>query len=282
MKLTLVCLLIAAFVGASLAEGETEKPQLTLKERFNKLVDDLKHIGKTALANAAQQALAAGKATLIELLLKLEMEHITSGIGKRSLKDDLLAEGAEALKKIEHAISENAAKATHAYENAMDKLKAVIARIHESDMYNNAEEKVHEIKAEINKVLKEHNIVLREVADDLTRKGKVGQKIADFFKPHIEKVKGHINNIGDLAKEHATNVHEAAKAHINDLAGKMLEHGKTLVGHGQKAVDQLKEAVTDILNETFKNMAGTIKDAIETGKDSINTITDHVNNAAQA
>ncbi|XP_074659460.1 uncharacterized protein LOC141912142 [Tubulanus polymorphus] len=285
----LVFLTIAAVVGSSLAQPEKADDTKPLKQRFNELIDQLKQIGKDTLASAAQQALAAGKATLIDLLLKLEMEHIAGGLGKRSLKEDVLANAADLFNKVSDAIKSNAAKAIVAYEQAMDKLKATVEKMHESDFVNGLGDKVNEIKAEIENIMKEHNIVMRSVEDDMesdisraAKKAKLGKKIADFFKPHIDTVKGHLQTIGDLAKTHATNIHSAAKVHINDLADKMMEHGKTLVGHGKTAVDQLKEAVTDILNETFKNMAGTIKDAIDTGKDSINTITDHVAGAVEA
>jgi len=283
MKLTLVFLVVAAVLGASAAEEETSPPEkLNLKQHFNDLIEELKQIGKSALANAAQQALAAGKATLMELLVKLEMEHVMNEIGKRSLKDDVFAKAAETMKRLETLVNENTEKATAGYEKAMDRLKEIVAKIHESDVYKNAESKLREIKLQIDDAIRTHSLGIRDVENSFSANGKVGEKIADFFKPHIEKVKGHINKLGDLAKEHATNVHEAAKAHLDDLAGKMVEHGKTLIGHGQTAVDQLKEAVTDILNETFKNMAGTIKDAINTGKDSIDTIHGHITESIQA
>jgi len=175
----------------------------------------------------------------------------------------------------------------------------VVEKIHSSEFYGDLENKVKEIKQNIDAILKEHKIQMRSIEDDIVNeinnaatkraKGELGKKIAEFFKPHIAKIQQHIQNLGDAAKDHATNIHETLKGHVNTLVEKlqphvekMKEHGNTLIGHGNNAVDALKSAVTDILNETFKNMAGTIKDAINTGKDAVTTVTDHVSGAIQA
>merc|ERR1711979_111734 len=107
----------------------------------------------------------------------------------------------------------------------------------------------------------------------------LGQKITDFFKPHIDKINNLVQQIGSASKDHATNLWQNLQDSASDLNDKLTEHGQTLVGHGKDAVNALKDSVTDILNSTFQNMVGTLKDAIDTGKDAINVVGEHVNGA---
>jgi len=113
-------------------------------------------------------------------------------------------------------------------------------------------------------------------------------QFTDFFKPHIEKLKQHVDNIGKTASSHAGNIHTTLKGHITELQGKlqghvdeMKGHGQKMVGHGKNAVTALKNAVTQILGQTFIDMAGTTMDALGTISSAVGVIAEHVAGATQ-
>lgn len=280
MKLLLVFTLCAMLAAPSL--GFTD----ALKEQFNQLLNKLKEIGMGALATAAQQALDAGKESLSQLLEQLQN---VNPLGKRFLP--ATDKVAEIYGKIKDAIETNVDHAKQLYGEAIDKLKDIIANAKEIDVVD----KVKEWKDKISSLIAGHKRATRMIEARLVHqvasafpvyRRDVGQSIADFFKPHIDKINEVLGNVGDAAKDHANNLWNTIKDHANTLGDKLQghvdklkEHGNTLIGHGTDAVNALKESVTDILNQTFQNMVGTIKDSIDTGKDAINTVGEHVNGA---
>ncbi|XP_074653550.1 uncharacterized protein LOC141907711 [Tubulanus polymorphus] len=142
---------------------------------------------------------------------------------------------------------------------------------------------INELQTELLKQMP--SLVSKRDAEEFRRAA--GNKFKDFFNPHIQKIKEHIDNLGKLTNNHAGNVKAAVKDHLNQLQTKlqvhvdqMKQHGQTIVGHGKNAVDALKGAVTDILLDTFVKMSGTTIDAIGTIKDAIVVVTDHVIDAA--
>jgi len=287
MKLLLVFTLCALLASPSL--GITD----VLKEHFMNLLNKLKDIGMTTLANAAQQALAAGKESLAQILEQLQGANI---FGKRFLPE--ADKVADIYQKIKDAIETNVDKAKDLYGAAVEKLKDLMAQAGNLNIAGGVQalkDKIAAIKEQIDAVINVHHHASRaitaQMSDDVANALPVyrrdfGQKIKDFFKPHINKIQEVLGNTGDAIKEHSGNLWETIKGHAGALGDKLQghldklkEHGQTLVGHGKDAVNALKESVTDILNQTFQNMVGTIKDSIDTGKDALNVVGEHINGA---
>merc|ERR1711979_13401 len=268
MKLLVVFTICALLAGPSF--GFTDK----LKEQFTNLLNKLKEIGMGALATAAQQALDAGKESLAQLLEQLQGVNI---LGKRFLPE--ADKVADIYQKIKDAIETNVDKAKELYGQAVDKLKDLVNQAGDLDVAGGIQalkDKLSSIKDKIDAVVSGHKRATRAL----------GQKITDFFKPHIDKITEALQNTGNAIKDHSTNIWETIKGHAGALGDKLQghldqlkEHGNTLVGHGTDAVNALKESVTDILNQTFQNVVGTIKDSIDTGKDAINVVGEHINGA---
>jgi len=255
--------------------GFTDK----LKEQFTDLLNKLKDIGMGALATAAQQALDAGKESLSQLLEQLQS---VNPLGKRFLPE--ADKVAEIYQKIKDAIETNTEKAKELYGQAVDKLKDLVNQAGNLDVaggLQSLKDKLAAIKDKIDGVVAGHKRATRAITFQMTHdiakafpmyRRDVGQKITDFFKPHLDKIQEVLGNTGDAIKDHSTNLWETIKGHAGALGDKLQghldqlkEHGNTLVGHGTDAVNALKESVTDILNQTFQNMVGTIKDSIDTG-----------------
>merc|ERR1711979_145068 len=247
MKLLVVFTICALLAGPSF--GFTDK----LKEQFTNLLNKLKENGMGALATAAQQALDAGKESLSQLLEQLQS---VNPLGKRFLPE--ADKVADIYQKIKDAIETNVDKAKELYGQAVDKLKDLVAQAGDLDVAGGIQALKDKIAA-----------ITDKMAHDVARafpfyRRDVGQKIKDFFKPHIDKIQEVLGNAGALG--------DKLQGHLD----KLKEHGQTLVGHGTDAVNALKESVTDILNQTFQNMVGTIKDSIDTGKDAINVVGEHI------
>merc|ERR1712050_801853 len=287
MKLLVVFTICALLAAPSL--GFTDK----LKEHFMNLLNKLKEIGMSTLADAAQQALAAGKESLAQLLEQLQGVNI---LGKRFLPE--ADKVADIYQKIKHAIETNVDKAKELYGQAVDKLKDLVNQAGDLDVAGGIQalkDKLSSIKDKIDAVVSGHkratSALGHKMTHDIARafpmyRRDVGQKITDFFKPHIDKITEALQNTGNAIKDHSTNIWETIKGHAGALGDKLQGHldqlkghGNTLVGHGTDAVNALKESVTDILNQTFQNVVGTIKDSIDTGKDAINVVGEHINGA---
>jgi len=323
MKL-LALITVAALMAPSM--GFLENLTDPLKTQFNKIIDQLKNSGKAAIADAAQAALESGQASLLELLLKMTTELQ----GKRALKDDVVNKAVDIFNKLKQVVAKASGKATTLYEEAMNDLKDLAAKLKDSDYLSNLDDKAKAalkagvakakveyeqalkqmkelggnikdsalvanlkakfaaLKAKVDDVLKEHGIQMRAIEEELhsdvlriTNKRGLADQIKDFFQPHIETVKGHLTTVGGAIKDTAGNLSDKASVHLNNLKDKMIEHGTTLVGHGQVAVDQLKEAVTDILNESFADLAQNVGKIVDTGKNSITGAVDGINGAVQ-
>merc|ERR1711979_30476 len=287
MKLLVVFTICALLAGPSF--GFTDK----LKEQFTNLLNKLKENGMGALATAAQQALDAGKESLSQLLEQLQS---VNPLGKRFLPE--ADKVADIYQKIKDAIETNVDKAKELYGQAVDKRKDLVAQAGDLDVAGGIQalkDKIAAIKNKIDAVVQGHKRATRAITFQMGHdvasafpvyRRDVGQKIKDFFKPHLDKIQEVLGNTGNAIKDHSTNLWETIKGHAGALGDKLQghldklkEHGQTLVGHGSDAVNALKESVTDILNQTFQNMVGTIKDSIDTGKDAINVVGEHINGA---
>jgi len=281
-----LCALLAATSGQLTADG--------VKQQLQDLLQKLKDLGISNLQDAANQALAAGKDALAKLLAQLQDAN---PFGKRSFLPEA-DKVAEIYDKIKDTIETNVDKAKELYGQAVDKLKDLVQQAGNLDVaggIQSLKDKLAAIKDKINNVIASHSAATRAIPAKITfgvasafpvYRRDVGQKISDFFKPHLDKIKDVLANTGDAIKDHSTNIWETIKGHAGALGDKLQghldqlkEHGNAIVGHGNDAVNALKESITDILNQTFQNMVGTIKDSIDTGKDAINTVGEHVNGA---
>jgi len=302
MRLLVVLCVVAVLGGA----------QAGVQETWQDLLNSLKGLGQHALDKLNEMAGTLSNATLDKLIEALQKDKAVS---KRGLDEDWNKIIATLKAKLGDKYAELAkVLAPHA-----DKLKALLGKYGAIVKGLIEKIKAHPNVAQIKEIAKkilglvgitkrEVDLVARSAVKDLVDKyveqlkallkdlltpahearlrRDLGQKITDFFKPHIDKINGLVQQIGSASKEHATNLWQNLQDSASDLkdklsghVDKLKEHGQTLVGHGKDAVNALKDSVTDILNSTFQNMVGTIKDAIDNGKDAINVVGEHVNGA---
>merc|ERR1712050_492308 len=291
MRLLVVLCLVAVLGGA----------QAGVQETWQDLLDSLKGLGQHALDKLNEMAGHLSNATLDKLIEALQKDK-----QKRDLDEDWNKIIAALKAKLGDKYDELAKiLAPHA-----DKLKALLGKY--GDVVKGLIEKIKEVAnnllALVGITKREVDLVARSAVKDLVDKyveqlkellkdmltpaqearlrRDLGQKITDFFKPHIDKINNLVQQIGSASKDHAANLWQNLQDSASDLkdklsghVDKLKEHGQTLVGRGKDAVNALKDSVTDILNSTFQNMVGTIKDAIDTGKDAINVVGEHVNGA---
>merc|ERR1711893_94382 len=104
-----------------------------------------------------------------------------------------------------------------------DKLKDLIGKAKEVDVVD----KLNQFKDKITSLISGHKRAMRAIEAEMVHnvalafpvyRRDLGQKIADFFKPHINKIQDTLSKIGDAAKGHATNILDTLKENSNKLA----------------------------------------------------------------
>jgi len=301
MRLLVVLCLVAVLGGA----------QAGVQETWQDLIDSLKGLGDHALDKLKEMAGSLSNGTLDKLIAALQTNKDTKrAINLEELKQKLKEKFGEKYAELEALLAPYGDKIKGLLEKYGILLKGLINKIVNSDSIDKVKEYIEKIKNLTGLTKRSIELTSRDAAKDLLDKyleqlkelfenefkdklvaevtgarlrRDVGQSIADFFKPHIDKINGLVQQIGSTTTDHAKNLWQNLQDSAADLKDKLSghvdtlkEHGQTLVGHGKDAVDALQQSVTDILNSTFQNMVGTIKDAIDTGKDAIDTVGNHV------
>jgi len=300
MRLLVVLCVVAVLGGA----------QAGVQETWQDLLDSLKGLGQHALDKLNEMAGHLSNATLDKLIEALQKDK-----QKRDLDEDwnkiiaaLKAKLGDKYAELEKILAPHADKLKALLGKYGDVVKGLIEKIKAHPDLDKIREVANNLLALVGITKREVDLVARSAVKDLVDKyveqlkellkdmltpaqearlrRDLGQKITDFFKPHIDKINDLVQQIGSASKDHATNLWQNLQDSASDLkdklsghVDKLKEHGQTLVGHGKDAVNALKDSVTDILNSTFQNMVGTLKDAIDTGKDAINVVGEHVNGA---
>jgi len=300
MRLLVVLCVVAVLGGA----------QAGVQETWQDLLDSLKGLGQHALDKLNEMAGHLSNATLDKLIEALQKDK-----QKRDLDEDwnkiiaaLKAKLGDKYDELAKILAPHADKLKALLGKYGDVVKGLIEKIKAHPDLDKIKEVANNLLALVGITKREVDLVARSAVKDLVDKyveqlkellkdmltpaqearlrRDLGQKITDFFKPHIDKINNLVQQIGSASKDHATNLWQNLQDSASDLkdklsghVDKLKEHGQTLVGHGKDAVNALKDSVTDILNSTFQNMVGTIKDAIDNGKDAINVVGEHVNGA---
>merc|ERR1712050_197078 len=300
MRLLVVLCLVAVLGGA----------QAGIQETWKDLLDSLKGLGQHALDKLNEMSGHLSNATLDKLIEALQKDK-----QKRDLDEDwnkiiaaLKAKLGDKYDELAKILAPHADKLKALLGKYGDVVKGLIEKIKAHPDLDKIKEVANNLLALVGITKREVDLVARSAVKDLVDKyveqlkdllkdmltpaqearlrRDLGQKITDFFKPHIDKINNLVQQIGSASKDHATNLWQNLQDSASDLkdklsghVDKLKEHGQTLVGHGKDAVNALKDSVTDILNSTFQNMVGTLKDAIDTGKDAINVVGEHVNGA---
>jgi len=297
MRLLVVLCVVAVLGGA----------QAGVQETWQDLLNSLQGLGQHALDKLKELSGTLSNATLDKLIAALQKDKTKRDVDAdyEALKQKLKEKLGDKYAELEKILAPHSDKIKELLGKYGATIKGLIEKI-------KGHPNVDEIKAIVAKVLglvgitrREIDLVARNAAKDLVDKyiqqlkdllqgmlkpehearlrRDLGQKITDFFKPHINKINDLVQQIGSTTTNHAQNLWQNLQDSASDLKDKLSghvdqlkEHGQTLVGHGKDAVNALKDSVTDILNSTFQNMVGTLKDAIDNGKDAINVVGEHV------
>merc|ERR1719244_186158 len=169
---------------------------------------------------------------------------------------------------------------TRVARNILDDLPGWLLKTLENMLGDLASAGIDKIQEALNSILGKRDLRNRRLLDALSQ---IGQSIADFFKPHVDKIVDGVKQMGESLKNAAGNALDSIKGHVDTLGEKLKghvdelkNHGEKILGHGSDALNALKDAVGDIINQTLGNVSENIKGIIDTGKDAGKVIGEHI------
>jgi len=243
-------------------------------------------VAKQAIVNTIKEGIERAKKVMDTVKAKLQESFENSlemlkTIAQKVSGFDFLCSAKEGMEEFEKMINGAVDKHTRVARNILDNLPDYLLKALTNMLGDLANAGIDKINEAIDQLLGKRDLSEhKRILDALSQ---IGQSIADFFKPHVDKIVDGVKSMGQSLKDAAGNALETIKGHVNTLGEKLKghvdelkNHGEQILGHGANALNALKDAVGDIINQTIGNVGENVKGIIDTGKDAGKVIGEHI------